>query len=107
MDHIEKKLPYYDSINKVWKVTMEYGDEEGDAIYIASEFIKGGLIFPFHSEETKKEKYHNHCHEFSEVVEYLLKRPEYFSIAGFEEYYSKQEREMLLVLKEKLDIPGI
>ena len=34
----------------------------------------------------------------------MLKRPDFFSIAGFEEYYSKQEQELLTKLKMKLHI---
>lgn len=100
----EKKIPYYDAINRVWKVTTECGDEEGDAIYIASEFVMGGLFYPFHSERPDKEEYYNHCHDFVGVVEFLLKKPEYFSIDGFEEYYSLQEQELLMAIKEKLHI---
>ena len=40
------------------------------------------------------------------VVEFLLGKPDYFSIDGFEEYYSPQERNMLAELQRKLDIPG-
>lgn len=99
---MEKKTePYYDLQKRCWRVTTEWGEEEGDAIYIASEFIKGGLIYPFHSEPPEKEKYHNHEHTFNDVVEFLLKKPEYFSIEGFEEYYSEQERELLEQLRMK------
>ena len=82
----------------------ECGREEGDAIYIASEFVKGSLYYPFHSEPSWKEEYHNHAHDFASVVSFLLKKPDFFSIAGFEEYYSKQEQELLAKLKMKLHI---
>ncbi|MBR5595874.1 MAG: hypothetical protein IKW30_00510 [Lachnospiraceae bacterium] len=98
----KKNTPYFDSVSKTWKVTMEHGEEEGDAIYVASEFVKGGLIYPFHDEAPEKEKYHNHRHDFEGVVEFLLKKPKYFSIEGFEEYYSLQEQELLLAVKNKL-----
>ena len=78
--------------------------EEGDAIYIASEFVKGSLYYPFHSLPSWKEEYHNHEHDFASVVIFLLKKPDFFSIAGFEEYYSKQEKELLTKLKMKLHI---
>lgn len=55
--------------------------EERDAIYIASEF-------------------------FSSVVEFLLNSPEFFSVAGFEEYYSVQELDLLNKIKVKLQIWG-
>lgn len=99
---IKNGKPFYDSVNKVWKVITEVGIEEGDAIYVAGEFVKGGLIYPFHDEISEKEQYHNHCHDFNGVVEFLLKGPDYFSIEGFEEYYSQQERELLCSLKMKM-----
>ena len=96
------KIPFYDSTKHTWKLVTELGIEEGDATYIASEFVKGGLIYPFHSEPPEKEEYHNHTHDFNSVVEFLLNKPAYFSIDGFEEYYSEQEKELLNCLKVKL-----
>lgn len=56
---------------------------------------------PFHSEPSHKEQ-HNHRHDFASVVEFLLKRPEYFSIEGFEDYYSQQERDLLSKIAESV-----
>lgn len=100
----DKKVPYYDSTSKTWKVVTECGKEEGDAIYIACEFVNDGLYYPFHSEPSWKEEHPNHAHHFASVVSFLLKKPDFFSIAGFEEYYSKQEQELLAKLKMKLHI---
>lgn len=97
-------VPYYDSVGKTWKVATEWGKEEGDAIYIASEFVKGGLFYPFHSEPARIEQHHNHEHEFSAVVSFLLEKPSFFSMKGFEGYYSQQERELLNKLRIKLHI---
>lgn len=97
--------PYYDSVNGTWRLFTDR-EEEGDALYIASELIRDGVIYPFHSEQPKKEKHHNHEHDFVSVVEFLLGKPDYFSIEGFEEYYSSQERKMLAELQRKFDIPG-
>ena len=106
LEHVseDENVPYYDSSSVTWKVVTECGREEGDAIYIASEFVKGSLYYPFHSEPSWKEEYHNHAHDFASVVSFLLKKPDFFSIAGFEEYYSKQEQELLAKLKMKLHI---
>ena len=98
------KEPYYDLTNRVWKLDTELGIEEGDAIYIASEYVKGGLIYPFHDEYPDKETVYSHVHDFLSVVEFLLRQPQYFSIVGFEEYYSQQEIELLDELKKKLHI---
>lgn len=95
-----EKVPYYDDVSGMWKVVTECGREEGDAIYIASEFVKDGLYYPFYSEVSHKK--HNHEHDFASVVSFLLKRPEYFSVDGFEEYYSQQELNLLNKIREKL-----
>lgn len=76
------KVPYYDSVSKTWRVVTEWGREEGDAIYIASEFVKDSLYYPFHSAPSWKEEHHNHAHEFASVVSFLLKKPDFFSIVG-------------------------
>ena len=36
------------------------------------------------------------------MLEALLEDPEYFSIEGFEEYYSQQEIRLLTAIKEKI-----
>ena len=100
----DKHIPYYDAVNETWKVVTEYGDEEGDAIYVASEFVKSGLYYPFHSEPAGTECYPNHAHSFESVVSFLLDRPKYFSIVGFVEYYSQQERDLLEKTKSKLQM---
>lgn len=101
-----EKVPYYDSVSRTWKVVTEWGKEEGDAIYIASEFVKEGLYYPFHSEPSCKEEHYNHAHDFAAVVSFLLERPEFFSVAGFEEYYSRQELQLLNKIKMKLQVSG-
>lgn len=100
----DDKVPHYDTVSRNWKVVTEWGKEEGDALYIASEFISGGLIYPFHSEPPEKEVHNNHVHTFSSVVEFLLKKPNYFSLDGFEEYYSEQEIDLLVSLRDKLGV---
>lgn len=102
----DKTIPYYDWEEGTWKVVTERGEAEGDVLYVASEFIFDGILYPFHSQPPREGYRHEHAHEFSEVVEFLLDRPEYFSIVGFEEYYSLQERNMLNKLRVKLGILG-
>jgi hypothetical protein len=43
-----------------------------------------------------------HDHYFEGVLEALLDDPEGFSIQGYEEYYSKQEMELLEAIQRKL-----
>lgn len=47
-------------------------------------------------------EYSGHAHSFEGVIQALLDDPAGFSIAGFEEFYSKQEQEMLLDIRNKL-----
>ena len=95
--------PYYDRKHKIWRV--EFTDreaEEGSLLYVASEYARKGLYFPYHTSETKKRDYCGHSHGFEGVIEALLEDPEGFSIEGFGEYYSQQEREMLKAIQNRL-----
>ena len=60
------------------------------------------MVYPFHCEPPETEKHHNHEHGFDGVLEYVLSGPEYFSIEGFEEHYSEQERRVLEKLWQKM-----
>ena len=93
--------PYYDWKEKCWRVTFPDRDaEEGDLLYVASEYARTGLYFPYHT--TKALGGHGHDHFFEGVLEALLDDLEGFSIQGYEEYYSKQEMEMLKAIQRKL-----
>ena len=46
--------------------------------------------------------YKHHEHTFTGIVEALLSDPSDFSVAGFEEFYSKQELDLLEKLQTKL-----
>ena len=74
--------------------------EEGDLLYVASEYARTCPYFPYHT--TKALGGHGHDHNFEGVLEALLDDPEGFSIQGYEEYYSKQETEMLEAIQRKL-----
>lgn len=93
--------PYYDRVEKCWRVNFPDRDaEEGDLLYVASEYARTGLYFPYHTTKTLGGRGHDHY--FEGVLESLLDDPESFSIRGFEEYYSKQEIEMLGAIQRKL-----
>ena len=95
--------PYYDRRHKTWRVEFPDRDaEEGDLLYVASEFARTGLYFPHNDSTTKGKEYSGHSHEFEGVLAALLDDPAGFTIDGFEEYYSDQERKMLRVIQEKL-----
>ena len=93
--------PYYDEAAQLWKVNIPgWGIEEGDLLYVASEYARTGLIFPYNTSYTRD--WHGHAHYFEGVLEALLEDPEGFSIEGFEQYYSAQEIEMLKKVQAKL-----
>lgn len=93
--------PYYDRQDKCWRVSFPDRDaEEGDLLYVASEFARAGLYFPYHTTKVVGDRGHDHY--FEGVLEALLDDPEGFSIQGYEEYYSKQEMEMLETIQRKL-----
>ena len=93
--------PYYDRMEKCWRVTFPDRDaEEGDLLYVASEYARTSLYFPYYT--TKAMGGCGHDHYFEGVLEALLDDPEDFSIQGLEEYYSQQEIKMLEAIQRKL-----
>jgi len=98
----QKSSPVYDGKSKCWYLKTEHGREVGDALYIAGEYARAGVIYPFHSEPPEHEEHYEHVHCFEGVVEYVMSAPSFFSIDGFDEYYSVQEQNMLQKLWEKI-----
>ena len=69
--------PYYDQQDKCWRVSFPDRDaEEGDLLYVASEYARTGLYFPYHT--MKALGGHGHDHYFEGVLEALLDDPEVF-----------------------------
>ena len=95
--------PYYDRRHRRWRVEFPDRDaEEGDILYVACEFARTGLFFPYNDSVSKEQGFHDHSHDFEGVLEALLEDPAGFTIEGFEEYYSEQEKKMLRAVQEKL-----
>ena len=93
--------PYYDRTKKCWRVIFpDRNAEEGDLLYVASEYAGTGLYFPYYT--TKAMGGRGHDHYFKGVLEALLDDPEGFSIQGLEDYYSQQEIRMLVAIQRKL-----
>ena len=101
----KKTIPQYDKEKGIWAVYLPEREgegllssvEEGPLEYVVSEYIKGGLYYPFLLDGKRE-----HAHTFEDVLEFLLHHPRIFSIKGFEEYYAAQEQKMLAQFKEKL-----
>lgn len=95
--------PHYDRRNKCWKVDFpDRGSEQGDLLYVAGEYAMTSLCFPYHTSQTRGKEYSGHSHSFEGVIRSLLEDPDGFTIEGFEEYYSEQERDMLKQIRSKL-----
>ena len=87
---------------KIFQIAEWLRNKKEDPLYTASELINDGVTYPFRTAPPEQDKFHDHEHSFDAVVEYVLSRPEYFSIDGFEAYYSEQEQRMLKKLWEKV-----
>ena len=95
--------PAYDRRKKRWRVEFADRDaEEGCLLYVAGEFARTGLYFPYNDSDTKGREYPGHAHSFEGVLRALLDDPEGFTVEGFEDAYSAQERDMLRAIQEKL-----
>ncbi len=93
--------PYYDQESREWTTRVDERRESGEIEYVCSEFARKGLIYPFRTDSDETE-WHDHEHTFAGVLAALLDYPDSFSVRDFEEYYSKQELEMLRKVQEKL-----
>jgi len=95
--------PFYDELQRTWKVDIPgWGVEEGELLYVIGEYTRSGLWYPFTKAKSAERGYQYHEHSFTGVVEAFLSDPTDFSVVGFEEYYSKQERDLLVKLQTKL-----
>ena len=95
--------PYYDPRTGNWRVDFsDRPSEEGDLLYVAGEFAGTCLYFPYNTSQTRGREYSAHSHSFEGVIRSLLEDPEGFNVSGFEEYYSRQEREMLYEIRRRL-----
>ncbi len=96
-------LPHYDRMKRCWRVDFPDRDsEQGDLLYVAGEFARTGLIFPYDTSRTRDSEYHEHSHGFEGVIRALLDDPNGFTVEGYEEYYSRQERDMLRDIQNQL-----
>lgn len=93
--------PHYDQKSGQWTTRVDERRESGGIEYVCAEFAKKGLIYPFRT-DSDETAWHDHEHTFAGVLAALLDSPVSFSLRGFEEYYSKQELEMLCKVQEKL-----
>ena len=102
MDQSNTKVPYYDPEQGVWKVNVGDYTEEGDLLYVACEYCRTSLYYPYNTAQTAGKPWHGHDHSMSGVIHSLLQEPFTFNIDGFEEYYSEQEKELLRMLQDRL-----
>ena len=55
---VKNLRPHYDRRKRMWRVDFEDRDsEEGNLLYVAGEFAKTGLYFPYNDSETKGREY--------------------------------------------------
>ena len=74
--------PYYDKGADTWRVDFPDRDsEEGDLLYVASEYARTGLYFPYNVAVTAGKEYSGHAHSFEGVIQALLDDPAGFTIA--------------------------
>ena len=84
-----------------WYVDLGKSIEIGSLEYVASEYCRDGLFFPYKI-STHSDAAPSHEHSFEAILQAALDFPETFSIEGYEEYYSHQERRFLQSFVQKL-----
>ena len=107
----KKAIPYYAKKKGTWRIKFkeEYKGkkykrtEEGELTYVVCEYLNDSLYYPFWLDDNRDDlPLQPHDHSFNDVLSWLLHYPNHFSIEGFEEYYSKQEIELLQKFQKKL-----
>ena len=93
--YIGQKTPIFQ--NECWFVDTDHGVEYGDMMYVFSEFTKSGLIYHYRTSTGI-----DHEHSFEGVMHGLFEDVEEFSIDGYEDEYSNQEKQYLNTIKERL-----
>lgn len=94
-------LPMYIPEMQCWGVETAHGIETGDISYVVDEFCWDSVIYYFYTDLDKS--YPDHVHgSFESVIRALINHPESFSIEGFENLYSLQERRVLMNVKEAI-----
>ena len=93
LKNVYKYKPFYDKFSKTYRVFFkDRPDEEGNIEYVVSEYIHGGLYYPFDIAGI-----HDHEHTFSGVLDTIMR----YNGIGFrlrdedKVFYSKQELNML------------
>ena len=97
--HLKADKPEYDKKMGVWVVRVDNRFELGSCNYVISEYCKSGLYYPYNDKHTINKSHDNHAHSFEEVLVAVMDSPRTFTIDGFEEYYSKQEIELIETLR--------
>ena len=93
-------VPTYSREEDCWYVNAPHGVVYGDISYVVSEFCGDGLFYHYWIGNNPREQ--DHTHGFEGVLEAVIQYPESFSIQGFENQYSMQEKRLLLTLQNKL-----
>ncbi len=89
--------PQYIINEDCWIVSTPTGLEKGCIEYVLSELCHRGLCYGYSIANER-----NHSHTFQGVLEELVKHPKEFSIMGFEDAYSSQEKFFIETAKAEL-----
>lgn len=104
-----EKVPHYCKRSKEWRCMVDYPwaesnyEERGTLEYVMAEFSQYCEIYHFKYEDAPHmEVWQDHEHEFAGVLLSLINCPKHFSVEDFEDEYSKQQLDLMKVVKEKL-----
>ena len=93
-------LPTFNEQNGEWEVEYIYNGKTiydfGNLQSVFETFSQMGLYYPYKiKDSTIIDDWQGHCHTFNQLLNVIADEYEFFSIEGFEDYYSKQEREFI------------
>ena len=104
-----EKVPHYCKRANEWRCMVDYPwaernyEERGDIEYVMGEFSQYGEVYHFHyADSSQINGQQDHEHDFAGVLWTLIRWPEQFSVARYEEDYSSQEIALIKAVRERL-----
>ena len=93
-------IPMFNEEQGEWEVEAFYNGklvyDSGKLDTVMETFAHSGLYYPYKTKDSvTTDDWQDHCHSFDELLHVIADEYESFSIEGFEDYYSKQEREFI------------
>ena len=101
-----EKAPHYCKSAREWRCRIGKYETRGNIEAVFEELTRFCETYDYLVRENQSPEESWHSHFYSDVLNSLIKMPEHFRIAGFEEQYSRQQIGLIKAVREKLLAAG-